>query len=122
MRNLVIAGVVVIVALIVITQSLYVVQETEQVVVTGLTREQATLYESVVNQGLEEVELSAEGIHRRGAILTTLLRLKQICNHPAHYLGDGSALPNRSWVSATSVISPRSRNSTVTSVSGLSAA
>ena len=34
MRNLVIAGVVVIVALIVISQSLYVVQETEQVVVT----------------------------------------------------------------------------------------
>jgi len=34
MRNLVIAGVIVILALIVITQSLYVVQETEQVVVT----------------------------------------------------------------------------------------
>jgi SNF2 family DNA or RNA helicase len=71
-------------------------EKTEQVVATGLTREQATLYESVVNQGLEEVELSTEGIQRRGAILTTLLRLKQVCNHPAHYLGDGSALPNRS--------------------------
>ena len=35
-------------------------------------------------------------MQRRGAILTTLLRLKQVCNHPAHYLGDGSALPNRS--------------------------
>ncbi len=34
MRNLVIAGVLVILALIVITQSLFVVQETEQVVVT----------------------------------------------------------------------------------------
>ncbi len=71
-------------------------EKTEQVVATGLTREQATLYESVVNQGLEEVELSTEGMQRRGAILTTLLRLKQVCNHPAHYFGDGSALPNRS--------------------------
>ncbi|MHC4811780.1 MAG: DEAD/DEAH box helicase, partial [Planctomycetota bacterium] len=71
-------------------------EKTEQVVATGLTREQATLYESIVNEGLEEVELSAEGIQRRGVILTTLLRLKQVCNHPAHYLGDGSALPSRS--------------------------
>ena len=71
-------------------------EKTEQVVVTGLTREQATLYESIVNQGLDEVELSSEGIQRRGVILTTLLRLKQVCNHPAHYLGDGSALPTRS--------------------------
>ena len=43
-----------------------------------------------------EVELSSEGIQRRGVILTPLLRLKQVCNHPAHYLGDGSALPTRS--------------------------
>jgi SNF2 family DNA or RNA helicase len=33
---------------------------------------------------------------RRGAVLGALTRLKQICNHPAHYLGDGSALPGRS--------------------------
>ncbi len=70
-------------------------EKSEQVVNATLTREQAVLYESVVRRGLDELE-QVEGMQRRGAILTTLLRLKQICNHPAHYLGDGSALPSRS--------------------------
>ena len=38
----------------------------------------------------------AEGIERRGVILATLVKLKQVCNHPAHFLGDGSSLPKRS--------------------------
>jgi hypothetical protein len=71
-------------------------EKTEQIVAATLSREQAILYESVVRKGLQEVEKAAEGIQRRGAILTTLLRLKQVCNHPAHYLMDGSALHNRS--------------------------
>ncbi len=71
-------------------------EKTEQIVVTRLHPEQAMLYESVVKQGLDEVENAGEGIKRRGAILTTLLRLKQVCNHPAHYHSDGSSLPNRS--------------------------
>ncbi len=71
-------------------------EKTEQIVNATLSREQAILYESVVRKGLQEVEKAAEGIHRRGAILTTLLRLKQVCNHPAHYLMDGSVLPSRS--------------------------
>ncbi len=71
-------------------------EKTEQIVASTLTREQAILYESVVRKGLQEVERAAEGIQRRGAILTTLLRLKQVCNHPAHYLGDGSSLHSRS--------------------------
>lgn len=71
-------------------------EKSEQVVAASLTREQAVLYESVVRSGLNSVEEAGEGIQRRGAILTTLLRLKQVCNHPAHYLGDGSSLPGRS--------------------------
>jgi len=71
-------------------------EKSEQIVAATLTREQAILYESVVRKGLQEVEKAAEGIQRRGAILTTLLRLKQVCNHPAHYLMDGSSLPSRS--------------------------
>ena len=71
-------------------------EKTEQIVAATLSREQAILYESVVRKGLQEVEKAAEGIQRRGAILTTLLRLKQVCNHPTHYLMDGSALVNRS--------------------------
>jgi len=60
-----------------------------------LTREQASLYAAV----LKEVETSlheAEGIHRKGVILATLSKLKQVCNHPAHFLGDNSPVENRS--------------------------
>ncbi|GAB4514708.1 MAG: hypothetical protein Tsb0013_19080 [Phycisphaerales bacterium] len=46
-----------------------------------LTPEQATLYESAVKNMLTEVDRS-EGIRRRGVVLTALIRLKQICNHP----------------------------------------
>jgi SNF2-related domain/SNF2 Helicase protein/Helicase conserved C-terminal domain len=60
-----------------------------------LTREQATLYEAVVQDLLRDAE-EAEGIDRRGRVLAGLLRLKQVCNHPAHYLGDGSPLGGRS--------------------------
>lgn len=56
-----------------------------------LTREQATLYQAVVEDMLEQVKES-EGAARKGAILSGLTALKQVCNHPAHYLGDGSAL------------------------------
>jgi SNF2 family DNA or RNA helicase len=38
----------------------------------------------------------AEGMKRRGLVLSMLLRLKQICNHPAQFLSDGSPLPDRS--------------------------
>jgi hypothetical protein len=71
-------------------------EKSEQIVNAPLTREQAVLYEAVVRRGLNEIEHAADGMPRRGAILTTLLRLKQVCNHPAHYAGDGSALAGRS--------------------------
>ncbi|MCC6950799.1 MAG: DEAD/DEAH box helicase [Phycisphaerales bacterium] len=47
-----------------------------------LTGEQASLYESCVKRMLAEVDHS-EGIQRRGLVLATLVKLKQICNHPA---------------------------------------
>ena len=56
-----------------------------------LTREQATLYQAVVEDMMEQVKES-EGTARKGAILAGLTALKQVCNHPAHYIGDGSAL------------------------------
>lgn len=61
----------------------------------NLTREQASLYEAVVEDMLARVE-SSEGIERRGLVLKTMLRLKQVCNHPAQLLGDGSRLADRS--------------------------
>jgi hypothetical protein len=60
-----------------------------------LTREQATLYRAVVDDLLTGADES-EGIARRGVVLAGLLRLKQVCNHPAHFLADGSPLAGRS--------------------------
>ncbi|MEH2121319.1 DEAD/DEAH box helicase [Nostoc sp.] len=57
----------------------------EMTVFCGLTGEQATLYQQVVEQSLAEID-SAEGLQRRGMILALLIKLKQICNHPAQYL------------------------------------
>jgi len=69
----------------------------EMKVYCNLTPEQATLYEAVVKESLERIASAAEeGIERRGVVLGALMRLKQVCNHPAQYLGDGSALPGRS--------------------------
>ena len=60
-----------------------------------LTKEQVTLYQAVVDDMLRRIE-EAEGITRKGLVLTAMLRLKQVCNHPAQFLSDGSALPGRS--------------------------
>jgi hypothetical protein len=60
-----------------------------------LTKEQVTLYQAVVDDMLRRIE-QAEGISRKGLVLTAMLRLKQVCNHPAQFLGDGSALAARS--------------------------
>ena len=55
----------------------------------NLTPEQATLYEAVIAD-LETRLAAAEGIARRGLMLATLMRLKQVCNHPAQFLQDAS--------------------------------
>jgi SNF2 family DNA or RNA helicase len=67
----------------------------EMKVFCNLTQEQASLYEAVVKEMMEQIE-NAEGMARRGLILSTLLKLKQICNHPAQFVADGSSLPGRS--------------------------
>ena len=70
-------------------------EKLEMTVYCSLTREQATLYQAVVDEMIERIE-SSEGIERRGLVLATMLRLKQVCNHPAQMLADGSALAGRS--------------------------
>jgi len=67
----------------------------EQVAWATLTKEQAAMYQAVVESLLKSAE-NAEGMQRRGLVLAALTRLKQICNHPAHALGDGSKLAGRS--------------------------
>jgi SNF2 family DNA or RNA helicase len=62
----------------------------------NLTKEQASLYEAVVKDVIKQLE-SAEGIQRKGLILSTLMKLKQICNHPRQFLQDNSEFtPTRS--------------------------
>ncbi len=55
----------------------------------NLSREQASLYEAVVRDVQTQLEES-EGIQRQGLMLSTLMKLKQICNHPAQFLQDNS--------------------------------
>ncbi|NUT49890.1 MAG: DEAD/DEAH box helicase [Saccharothrix sp.] len=60
-----------------------------------LTAEQATLYQAVVDDMLAKIA-EAEGVKRKGLVLATMSRLKQVCNHPAQLLGDGSRVAGRS--------------------------
>jgi SNF2 family DNA or RNA helicase len=70
-------------------------QKNEMKVFCTLTKEQATLYEAVVRDSMQTV-MESEGIERRGVILAMIMKLKQVCNHPAQFLNDNSALPGRS--------------------------
>ncbi|GAA1079989.1 SNF2-related protein [Nocardiopsis metallicus] len=60
-----------------------------------LTPEQASLYKAVVDDMAERMA-EADEKERKGLVLATMSRLKQICNHPAQFLGDGSVLSGRS--------------------------
>lgn len=62
----------------------------------GLTREQTVLYEAFVRDTMERIERADEEL-RRGLVLALLTGLKQICNHPAHFLKQsGGRLAGRS--------------------------
>lgn len=52
----------------------------------NLSKRQVVLYRKTVAD-MEQRILECEGIERRGVVLGTILRLKQICNHPDQYLG-----------------------------------
>ena len=68
----------------------------EQKLFCNLTQEQAALYEALVKDVERQLQ-EVEGIQRKGLILSTLLKLKQICNHPMQFLQDGSEFtPERS--------------------------
>jgi SNF2 family DNA or RNA helicase len=55
-----------------------------------LTRKQAALYQAAVAELEERLKQSGDGIARRGLVLSFLMRLKQICNHPTQWLRDGT--------------------------------
>jgi SNF2 family DNA or RNA helicase len=60
-----------------------------------LTREQASLYRTIVDDMMEKIE-DSQGIQRRGNVLAAMAKLKQVCNHPAQLLHDGSPIGKRS--------------------------
>ena len=62
----------------------------------SLTREQASLYQAAVDEAFSGKGLGTTTFERRGRILALLTALKQICNHPAQYLGETARLPGRS--------------------------
>lgn len=66
--------------------------KTELVVRANLTTEQAGLYQAVLDELREALEDRQQGAVRRRTVLAALTRLKQVCNHPAHYLDDGSGM------------------------------
>jgi hypothetical protein len=70
-------------------------QKLEMEVVCTLTTEQAALYQAVVKEMLAKIADSS-GIQRRGLVLATMTKLKQVCNHPAQFQRDGSRISGRS--------------------------
>ncbi len=55
-----------------------------------LSGRQAALYQQTVDELERAIAGKAQGIERRGLVLAYLMRLKQVCNHPAHWLGEGA--------------------------------
>jgi superfamily II DNA or RNA helicase len=70
-------------------------EKTEVKAFCGLTREQAALYERCVAD-LARSLAQTRGIQRRGTVLAHLMQLKQICNHPAQWSGQGGYAAERS--------------------------
>jgi hypothetical protein len=70
-------------------------EKIEAKVYCNLTKEQASTYQAVVDDMMKQIN-SAAGIARKGLILTTLMKLKQICNHPHLVAKKKGPLGNRS--------------------------
>ncbi|AMV70975.1 hypothetical protein JCM30471_27930 [Desulfuromonas carbonis] len=68
----------------------------EMVAWCGLGKVQARLYGQAVKELAAALKEQREGIKRRGLILSSLMRFKQICNHPGQALGDGDYAEERS--------------------------
>ena len=69
--------------------------KTETDLIVPLSAEQVTLYEAVVRETMEAIA-TKQGIERAGLVFKLLTSLKQICNHPAHYLKQPGPLAGRS--------------------------
>lgn len=70
-------------------------EKVEMKTYAALTKKQAVLYSSIVDELQRRLETS-EGIERKGLVLATLMKFKQICNHPDQYLGHEAYAANES--------------------------
>lgn len=59
----------------------------EMIDYAGLSKKQIVLYRKIVSDMKEKI-IQSSGINRRGLILSTIMKLKQVCNHPSQYLGE----------------------------------
>jgi hypothetical protein len=69
--------------------------KTEVSVECGLSKKQAVLYEKLVNDVEKQLKQS-DGIQRKGLVLSMLMRLKQLCNHPDQFLDQNAFEPSES--------------------------
>ncbi len=53
---------------------------------TTLSKKQVVLYNALVKELAQKLE-TTEGIQRKGLVLASIMKFKQICNHPDQYLG-----------------------------------
>ena len=70
-------------------------EKKEQIVNAFLTKEQIFLYKSMVKEIQTRID-TTNGIAKKGLILSTITKLKQICDHPALFLKDNSIIEKRS--------------------------
>ena len=67
--------------------------KTERIEWCALTQEQATLYQAIVDETLQAIK---DKDASRMAVLASITKLKQICNHPTNFLKDSRVLGDRS--------------------------
>ena len=63
-------------------------EKVEMMVYASLSKKQVVLYENLIHE-IQKTLLQSEGIQRKGLILASLTKFKQLCNHPDQYLGTG---------------------------------
>ena len=61
-------------------------EKLETIDYAALSEKQVVLYRRRVAE-MEERIMNSEGMERRGIVLATIIKLKQICNHPDQFLG-----------------------------------
>ncbi len=61
-------------------------EKLETIDYAGMSKRQVVLYRKVVDD-MEKRVVESDGIERCGIVLSTIVKLKQICNHPDQYLG-----------------------------------